>query len=434
MRASVHTIGCRLNQAETALLANRLKQDGYQLVEFGQPTDLLVLNTCAVTEEAEKACRYDVRRTLRHSPHAFVAVTGCYAQTGAEALRRVPGIDLIVGAQYKMNLPDYLPARSSLQKRSDPELFHTKRITRDDFALEGAGESTTTRVNLKIQDGCNAMCSFCIIPFTRGRERSRRVDDVLREAEELVARGHRELVLTGVNIGQYRQEGITFVSLIRRLEDMDGLARIRISSIEPTTISDDLLEYMATSRKLCRYLHVPLQSGDDGILQAMNRRYTTKEYIAVIEKIVSRIPDIGLGTDLMVGFPGENEPEFEQTYRLVSDLPFAYFHIFSFSKRPGTAAARLHNTLDPAMVKSRSKALAELSRRKRMAFYQRYIGTRVQVLFETRSDDGLWTGLTDNYLRLAVSSPGDLTNTIREVTVTGVMDGLAIGQAPERQA
>jgi threonylcarbamoyladenosine tRNA methylthiotransferase MtaB len=185
---------------------------------------------------------------------------------------------------------------------------------------------------------------------------------------------------------------------------------------------------------LCRYLHVPLQSGDDGILQAMNRRYTTKEYIAVIEKIVSRIPDIGLGTDLMVGFPGENEPEFEQTYRLVSDLPFAYFHIFSFSKRPGTAAARLHNTLDPAMVKSRSKALAELSRRKRMAFYQRYIGTRVQVLFETRSDDGLWTGLTDNYLRLAVSSPDDLTNTIREVTVTGVMDGLAIGQAPERQA
>ncbi|MGH7232207.1 MAG: radical SAM protein, partial [Nitrospiraceae bacterium] len=208
MRASLHTIGCRLNHAETALLADRLKRDGYELVEFGAPTDLLVINTCSVTEDAEKTCRYDVRRTLRHSPHAFVAITGCYAQTGAEALRRVPGIDLIVGAQYKMRLPDYLPSLQSLRKPAAPQLLHTRTINRDDFAHDGAGECSSKRANLKIQDGCNVMCSFCIIPFARGHERSRHLEDVLREAEQLVEKGHRELVLTGVNIGQYNHHGV----------------------------------------------------------------------------------------------------------------------------------------------------------------------------------------------------------------------------------
>ncbi len=434
MRASLHTIGCRLNQAETALLADRLRKDGYQLVEFGQPTDLLVLNTCSVTEEAEKACRYDVRRTLRHSPHAFVAVTGCYAQTGAEALRRMPGVDLIVGAQYKMNLPEYLPAPQVLRKQPAPLLLHTRTIDRDDFVLDGVGETVATRANLKIQDGCNFMCSFCIIPFARGHERSRRLDDVLREAQQLVEKGHRELVLTGVNIGQHRHEGLSLVELIRRVESIDGLERIRISSIEPTTISDELLDHMAASGKLCRYLHIPLQSGDDTILRAMNRRYTTRDYGALIEKIVRRVPDLGLGTDLMVGFPGEGAREFENTRRLAADLPFSYFHVFSYSKRPGTAAARLNNPVHPATVKSRSQALSDLSRMKRLAFYQRYTGQKVRVLFETRDDRSFWCGCTDNYLRVGVTCSADLTNVIRDVIVTGVMDGLAVGDLVEAQA
>jgi threonylcarbamoyladenosine tRNA methylthiotransferase MtaB len=426
-RASLHTIGCRLNQAETALLADRLQKDGYRLVEFGQPTDLLVLNTCSVTEHAEADCRYLIRRTLRHSPRAFVAVTGCYAQTGAETLRRMPGIDLIVGTQYKMQLADCLPPPATLQKRPSPQLLHRRTIDRDDFVLSGTGDYDSTRANLKIQDGCNFMCSFCIIPFARGHERSRRLEDVLREAEELAARGHRELVLTGVNIGRYTHGGHSLLDLIQSLERIHGVERIRISSIEPTTIPDDLLDYMAGATKLCRYLHVPLQSGDDTILKAMNRRYTTREYVAFIEKAARLVPDVGLGTDLMVGFPGEGEPEFANTLAVASDLPFSYFHVFSFSKRPGTAAARLTNPVHPATVKARSRRLSELSRAKRLTFYQQYTGRSASVLFESREDQGLWTGLTDNYMRVGVNSLRDLSNRIEEAVVTGVMDGLAVG-------
>lgn len=431
MRVSLHTIGCRLNQAETALLADRLQKDGYQVVEFGQPTDLLVLNTCAVTQDAEKQCRYEIRRTLRHSPHAFVAVTGCYAQAGVEALRQVPGIDLILGTQYKMNLPDYLPPFHSLRKQPAPQLLHTRKIEREEFALPGVGDHQSKRANLKIQDGCNFMCSFCIIPFARGHERSRQFDDVLREAEELAAKGHRELVLTGVNIGQYQAEGKNLLDLIRCLEQITGIERIRISSIEPTTIPDDLFDYMASSRKLCRYLHIPLQSGDEGILKAMNRRYTTHDYVALIEKAAKRIPDLCLGTDLMVGFPGEGEREFANTQKLSADLPFAYFHVFSFSKRPGTAAARLKHAVHPATVKARSHMLAEISRAKRLAFYRQYAGRPVKVLFEMREENGLWTGLTDNYIRVGATHSDDLANTIRNVVITGVMDGLAVGDVKE---
>jgi len=427
MRASLHTIGCRLNQSETAVLADRLKQQGYDVVQYGEPTDLFVLNTCSVTDEAERVCRYEIRRTLRLSPHAFVAVTGCYAQTGAHALGRIPGIDLIVGGQYKMNLPDYLPPRDTLRKQPSPELLHTRTIDREDFAMLGVGNYTSVRANLKIQDGCNFMCSFCIIPFARGHERSRQFDDVIREAEALAARGHRELVLTGVNIGRYDYHGRSLVDLIQRLETIAGVDRIRISSIEPTTVTDELLDYMATSRKLCRYLHVPLQSGDDGILHAMNRHYTAKAYTDLVERAVARIPDLGLGTDLLVGFPGEGEPQFANTLSMARDVPFAYFHVFGFSKRPGTAALRIKPTLHPSTIKARCRTLSLLSRSKRLAFAQGYTGRSLDVLFEGQ-DKGLWTGLTHNYLRVGVASPTALRNDVRTVTITGAMDELAVGE------
>ncbi len=426
-RASLYTIGCRLNQAETALLADRLKQRGYRLVEFGQATDLLVLNTCAVTEQAEADCRALIRRTLRRSPWAFIAVTGCYAQTGAEALRRLPGVDLIVGTQYKLDLAEYLPPASAIRKRPVPELLHTRTIAREEFVLPGAGAYETTRANLKIQDGCNFMCSFCLIPYARGRERSRHLDDVLREAEALVARGHRELVLTGVNIGRYTCGGRSLLDLIQALERIEGVERIRISSIEPTTVPEALLDHMATSPKLCRYLHVPLQSGDDTLLEAMNRRYRVRDYVALVEQAITRVPDLGLGTDLLVGFPGETERQFANTRAVAADLPFAYFHVFSFSARPGTAAARLDDRVPAATVKARCRTLAALSRAKRLAFCQRYIGRPVAVLFEHQEPDGRWTGLTDNYLRVGVRSATPLANQLRTVVVTGAMDGLALG-------
>ena len=427
-RASLHTLGCRLNQAETALLADRLQKDGYQIVTYGHPTDLLVLNTCSVTDEAERMCRYEIRRTLRHSPQAFVAVTGCYAQTGVEALRQVPGIDLIVGNRHKMSLPAHVPSPSALKKQPAPSLLHTKTLDRDDFVLAGAGDHDARRANLKIQDGCNFMCSFCLIPFARGHERSRRMDDTIREAEALVARGHKELVLTGVNIGRYAQDGSSLLDLIQRLEQITGLERIRISSIEPTTVPDDLLEYMGTSTKLCRHLHLPLQSGDDRILQAMNRRYSVRDYAEFVEKAMRMVPDLGFGTDVLVGFPGEGDAQFANTLTAATDLPFSYLHVFSYSKRPGTAAARMADAVPPATVKTRSRMLAELSRAKRMAFYQRYVGSTVDVLFETKNDTGRWTGLTSNYMRVGAMAGNDLTNSFIRVAIEGTMDGLAVGE------
>ncbi|MEP7150082.1 MAG: tRNA (N(6)-L-threonylcarbamoyladenosine(37)-C(2))-methylthiotransferase MtaB [Nitrospira sp.] len=426
-RASLHTLGCRLSQSETSMLADNLKRQGYRLVEFGEETDLLVLNTCSVTENAEKDCRYAVRKTLRHSPHAFVAVTGCYAQTGATQLQKVPGIDLIVGTQFKMNLPDYLPAPAKLHKQPEPELRHSRTIDREDFVLPGTAYSDSTRALLKIQDGCDFMCSFCLIPFARGRERSRTLDDVLREARDLAAHGYRELVLTGVNIGQYFYKGAALVDLLRELEAIPDVTRIRISSIEPTTVPTALLELMAASPKLCRYLHLPLQSGDDGILQAMNRRYGVREYEELVEQALKLMPNLGLGTDLMVGFPGEDEQAFANTVRTAERLPFSYFHVFSYSSRPGTAAARLEDQIPLPVIRQRSKTLAGLSRIKTLGFYQSQIGHTVTVLFEQGERDGFRSGTTANFTRVAVPADAVVPGSIHNVTITGIMDGLAYG-------
>jgi threonylcarbamoyladenosine tRNA methylthiotransferase MtaB len=426
-RASLHTLGCRLNQAETAVLESRLRRDGYQVVEFGEPTDLLVVNTCSVTDEAERTCRYVIRKTLKHSPEAFVAITGCYAQTGVRELGAIPGIDLIVGNQFKLELPSYLPPAQTLKKRPIPEILHSKSLDREDFILPDLGEPNSTRALLKIQDGCNVMCSFCLIPFARGRERSRIVSDVIREAEMLVSGGYQEVVLTGVNIGEYRQNGVNLVGLINRLEAVKGLRRIRISSIEPTTVTDDLLNQMATSEKLCPYLHIPLQSGDDAILSAMNRPYGTRDYVSLIERVLAVIPSVGLGTDLMVGFPGESETAFCHTLELAKQIPFSYFHVFTYSERPGTAAAKLPDQVPVPTARRRAKVLAEISREKRIAFAKQAIGRTVPVLFESGTTNGFQLGTTDHFLKVGVTDTLDITNQMKQVQITAASDRWAIG-------
>ena len=432
-KVAFYTAGCRLNQSETAVLTDRFTRIGYQKVAYGEPTDLLVLNTCSVTENAEADCRRVIRRTLRHSPQAFVAVTGCYAQTGVSTLQHLPGVDLVLGNQYKMLLPDYLEEMTQGQKLSSALVRHSGSMSREDFVQDGVGDYATTRANLKIQDGCNFMCSFCLIPFARGRERSRVTDDAVREAERLVERGHRELVLTGVNIGRFANGSAGLIELIERLETIPGLARIRISSIEPTTIPPALLEYMSTSRKLCRFLHVPLQSGDDEILAAMNRRYSVKESRAWVEHALQKIPDVCVGTDVLVGFPGETDRQFSATCELVRDLPLAYAHVFSYSARPGTPAARLGNPVPSAVIKARNRRLSELSRIKRAQFYQRFLDRDCLVLFESTGKDGLWTGLTDNFIRVGVACSGSLANQLRRVRLTGVMEHAALGKLADEE-
>ena len=426
-RASLHTLGCRLNQAETTILGERLQQDGYRLVAFGEPTDLLVLNTCSVTADAERTSRYLIRKTLKHSPKAFIAVTGCYAQTGPDGLKKQMGIDLIVGNQYKLDLPNFLPPSDRLQKHATPVVHRTKTIAPEDFVLPEYGSPDSTRAPLKIQDGCSTMCSFCLIPFARGRERSRLLDDLLREADFLASQGVREVVLTGVNIGQYSQAGADLCAVIARLETTPGLERIRISSIEPTTVTDQLLELMTSSSKLCPYLHIPLQSGDDRILAAMNRSYSAQEYVQLVERALRKIPNLGLGTDIMVGFPGEDETAFTNTLQLATGLPFAYFHVFPFSPRPGTAAAKLANPVNAAQMKKRTTILTGLSQAKRLAVHDKHIGTTIPVLFEAGRHDGFAVGTTSTFLKVAVPSRSELTNQLHAVTITAASERWAVG-------
>jgi threonylcarbamoyladenosine tRNA methylthiotransferase MtaB len=426
-RASLHTLGCRLNQAETALVESRLRRNGYEVVEFGTPTDLLVINTCSVTEEAERTCRYVIRKTLRHSPEAFIAVTGCYAQTGLHELRTVSGIDLIVGNQFKSDLPDLLPSPEELSKRSRADVVHSAMIDRKDFSQAEYADPASTRAPVKIQDGCNVMCSFCVIPFARGRERSRVLEDALKEAEFLVARGRREIVLTGVNVGQYRHNGRDLVELICALEQLPGLSRIRISSIEPTTVTNELLAHMASSTKLCPYLHIPIQSGDDRVLSAMHRPYRVKDYVALVDRACAAVPGLGLGTDLMVGFPGETEDAFDRTLRLAEALPFSYVHVFPYSPRPGTAAVKLQGDVSVSAARSRAKLLSELSGRKRIAFTEHYIGRTLPVLFEDGVVEGYRMGTTPNYLRVGVPAAAVDANQEQVVRICGASDRWAVG-------
>jgi len=427
IRASLHTLGCRLNQAETSILGEGLRHKGFQLLDFGQPTDLLLLNSCAVTEDAVQTSRYLIRKTLKHSPHAFIAVTGCYAQTGMETLKQQAGIDLIVGHQFKLDLPAYLPPAHELQKRSVMEIHHTRTMSRENFDLPHFAEPDSTRALLKIQDGCSAMCSFCIIPFARGHERSRTFDDILREVESLTAGGYREIVLTGVNIGQYLHNELDFCGLLRRLDQVADLERIRISSIEPTTVSDELLELLASSKKFCPYLHIPLQSGDDQVLQAMNRRHTIKTYRRLIETAFAMVPDLGLGTDLLVGFPGETEAAFRNTLAAATDLPFSYFHVFPYSSRPGTAAMRLKQQVPTATVKKRTGMLLDLDRAKRLAFHNRQIGKTVSVLFEAGTRESYRVGTTPNFTKVAVMDSEALQNRILPVTISAATDRCTFG-------
>ncbi len=434
---SFHTLGCRLNQSESGALAGGFDAAGFEVIRSAQPADLCIINTCSVTAQAESRCRALIRRILKKKPDTFIAVTGCYAQIGIDALRQIPGIDLIAGTDHKMSLPTLVQAivgqgadAARLQKRSEPLVFHSPQINRNEFTVPNLSVfDHATRPNIKIQDGCDFFCTFCIIPYTRGRSRSRAFDDILLEVSIWVARGHQEIVLTGVNLGEYESSEKNLLDLIQALEAFEGLERIRISSIEPTTISNDLIEWMKTSTKLCSFLHLPLQSGSDKTLRHMDRRYSRQDYIDFAREAKEKIPKLGLGTDVMVGFPGEDETAFEETVSLVQSLPFSYLHVFPYSRRKGTRVTRSDlPPVNPATIKQRTKVLCALSDTMRETFYRRYIGQKVSVLFETQNEAGLFTGLTDNYIRVGVKTNQDLSGHMLPVQIQAVHNGLAMGE------
>ena len=416
MKVSLYTLGCRLNQAETAIIANSLASEGYQIIPFGEKSDLTVINTCTVTEQADSKCRQAVRKVLRKNPDTFVAVVGCYAQMAVESIKAIPGVDLIIGNEHKLQIVDYL---DGLEKQASPLIIHSPRISREEFVIESYGlYDNATRANLKIQDGCNFVCSFCIIPTARGAARSRQLDDIVREAEKLVELGHQELILTGVNIGTYKSGDNSIVTILGALEKIEALKRIRISSIEPTTIPEAVIEMMAGSDKVCKHLHIPLQSGDDRILKLMRRRHTVKEFAAFIESVHRRIPGIGIGTDVMVGYPSEDDAAFINTKKLLADLPVSYYHVFTYSDRKGTASCKMSEKVMPQVKKKRNAILIEQGERKKRAFYQAYINKQMPVLFEQQNRDGFWTGYTTNYIQVALKSDRNLHNKIIPVTLS----------------
>jgi len=428
LKASFYTLGCRLNQAETALIGNTFRQKGYELVEFGEPSDVCVINSCTVTEQADSKCRQLVRQVLRKNPETFVAVVGCYAQISSEALRKVDGIDLIVGTQDKLRVSEFI---DDPVKLPEPQVIKSK-MTREPFTIAtDKVAAPTTRANLKIQDGCDFMCSFCVIPFARGRARSRAFWDIQRDAMQLVEAGHKEIVLTGVNIGTYQFEDKTFLDVVKMLLTIPDLKRLRISSIEPTTIPHELIDVMADSEALCPHLHIPVQSGDDDILSTMKRLYTTAEYLQFIEYAVKRVPDILIGTDIMIGFPDESDTAFQASCDLLQNSPLAYAHVFTFSERGGTAATKLKNKISPTIKKKRSTELHCISEEKKQSFYTRFLGRKLRVLTEERNEFGQWIGFSDNYIKVAIPSENLTTNSLVTVRLASVLKEAGVGEMVE---
>jgi len=415
-KVAVETLGCRLNQAESAVFTRQFLSRGYEFVPESTDADLCIINTCNLTLQATAKCRRLIRSIIRRNPDVCIAAVGCYAQTASDELQGIAGLDYIVGTSEKMRLPEIIP---SPVKMPEPVVVRSK-ATRHGFTIDEAGYYPLhTRANLKVQEGCNFVCAFCIIPKSRGPARSRDLDDIVREAKVLVGEGHREFVITGVNVGTYDDNGRTLDHVLDALEEIDGLDRIRLSSIEPTTIADGIVRRMEAGTKLCPYLHVPLQSGDDRVLSRMRRKYTAAEYRTFMDDALDRVPGIGFGTDVIVGMPGEDEAALENTARLIDEFPFTNIHVFSFSAREGTSAFTMSDAVSPEVIAERSRILHRLADRKRRAFYESQIGEQHRVLFEERDAAGRWIGFSDNYVKIAVEGDS-LANHIGRVVVHGV--------------
>jgi len=417
-KVAFDTLGCRLNQAETASLCDRFRERGYEITGDATEADLYVVNTCTLTAQATSKCRRKIRSVIRRNPDVCVAAIGCYAQTDAEALSSIFGIDYIVGTADKLRLADIIP---SPQKLPEPMIV-LNPTAKDTFTIDGTGHyPVSTRANLKMQEGCDFVCSFCIIPRSRGRARSREFGDIVREALSLADSGHRELIVTGVNIGTYREGGYTLSDVIQALVDINGLERIRLSSIEPTTIEDAIIDEMASqTNKLCPYLHVPMQSGDTTVLSRMRRKYTAEAYREYVEMVVDRIPGVGLGTDVMVGFPGEDPAAFDNSARLIAELPFTHVHVFSFSARPRTSANEMSDRVPAVTIRERSGRMHRLGDMKKAEYYASMEGQISRVLFEERASNGRFVGFTDNYVKVSMATENDLSNQLVDVRVTGL--------------
>ena len=418
-RAAILTLGCRLNQTESALIADDLARHGYALVPWSAPAEVRVINSCGVTAEAVAKTRKAVHAARRRWPEAVLALVGCAAEIDPATWAAEDGADLVVGNVVKNRLGEALPADGRRPDRPRLLVGHTPPRDSAPEAFEEAGAGLfheRTRAALKIQEGCDFHCSYCIVPTLRGAARSRRWDDCLREAAALLERGHREIVLTGVNIATYRDRGRDLADLARAVLDLDPAFRLRLGSTEPGPALPRVVELLAAEPRLCRFLHLPMQYGDDAILKAMNRRYTLAEFEDLAWSAVRAAPGLGLGSDIIVGFPGETEKHFEACCEAVRRLPLTHLHVFTYSARQGTPAATFPHQVPGTAAAERAAAMARLGRAKAAAFAQAQIGQRLSVLTESRAADGRWQGWSENYIRVRIQD-GDRLDANRIVGV-----------------
>ena len=406
-RALFYTLGCKLNFAETSTIAKQLADAGVRVVKRGEQAD-----TCSVTEVADKKCRQAIHKIVRENPGAYVVVTGCYGQLKPEEVSSIPGVDIVLGQDMKGSVLENL---NNLIKR-DSGIHKTVKAKDIKTFVHSCSKGDRTRYFLKVQDGCDYKCAYCTIHYARGSSRNIPIADIVAEAKEIAAAGQKEIVITGINTGDFgRTTGEKFIDLLKALDRVEGIERYRISSIEPNLITDEIIEFCASSPKFVPHFHIPLQSGSTRILGLMRRRYTAEKYRERIAKIRELMPDAFLGVDVIVGFPGEGEEEFMETYRLLEEVGASFLHIFPFSERPGTPAVEMPNKVQSRIATERVERLEELSNRLYKAFAERYLGSIREVLFESTDHNGLMYGYTDNYLRVAAPYDTTRINTICSV-------------------
>lgn len=425
-KVAFHTLGCKLNFSETSTIARHFRESGYARVEMEQNPDVLVINTCSVTDQADKKCRNIVSRAIRQNPGVYVAVIGCYAQLKPQEIASIEGVSLVLGANEKFNIVDYVEKAesNSITQIEAGEIKDVKQF------IPSYSQGDRTRTFLKVQDGCNYFCAFCTIPLARGRSRSATIDETILQAKKAIDDGAKEIVLTGVNIGDFgTPNGETFSDLVKQLDELPGIERYRISSIEPNLLTDEIIEFVSKSKKFMPHFHIPLQSGSDTILQAMRRRYRTDLYRNRIERIKQLMPDACIGIDVIVGFPGETEELFKETQLFLSEMPASYFHVFTYSERDNTTALRIAEVVPMETRFERNKILRIMSEKKKRAFYSEFLQKERKVLWESEKDEEMISGFTDNYVKVRIPWNDGLPNTITNVKISSIdMDCIALAE------
>ncbi|NOU68075.1 tRNA (N(6)-L-threonylcarbamoyladenosine(37)-C(2))-methylthiotransferase MtaB [Paenibacillus sp. LMG 31461] len=417
-----HTLGCKVNFYDTEAIWQLFKNEGYDQVDFENTADVYVINTCTVTNTGDKKSRQMIRRAIRRNPEAIVAVTGCYAQTSPAEIMAIPGVDMVIGTQDRERI---IPLVKQFESDRQPiNAVRNIMKTRTFEELDVPDFADRTRAFLKIQEGCNNFCTFCIIPWSRGLMRSREPQSVIAQAEQLVAAGYQEIVLTGIHTGGYGEdiEDYSLAKLLKDLDKVEGLKRIRISSIEASQITDEVIDVLKSSDKMCRHLHIPLQAGDDQVLARMRRKYTTAEFARKIERLHEIMPDVAITTDVIVGFPGETEEMFRDGYKFMEQMKFSEMHVFPYSKRTGTPAARMEDQVDEEIKNARVHELIDLSEKMQLAYAQKFVGQVLEVIpertYKGAPDSGLYSGYSDNYVQLVFDGSEDMIGQVCRVKVT----------------